>query len=131
MLALLGLSLWLLARVFAPIRDPGLLAAALAALTSPVLFEPLNHLTRRRLRFLDEEWRRSVVAIAAVLLLIFILVSPLLLMLFTTLAHPLDALTVIYGLIRRDPERVREVADMAASRAQAMLQYYPQLPLTP
>ncbi|MBA3847095.1 MAG: AI-2E family transporter, partial [Planctomycetes bacterium] len=131
MLALLALSGWLLARVFAPISDPVLLAAALAALTYPILFEPLNHLARRRLTFLDDAWRRTVVAAIATLAFILILVSPLVLMLLTTLEHPGDAFTVLYGLARRDPERIQQVAIMGEERVQAMLALYPKIPLQP
>ncbi len=130
-LGLLALSVWLLVQVFAPISDPVLLAAALAALTYPILFQPLNHLARRRLTFLDDAWRRTVVAAVATLALVLILVSPLVLMLLTTLEHPGDAFPVLYGLARRDPERIQQVAIMGEERARAMLQLYPKIPLQP
>jgi predicted PurR-regulated permease PerM len=130
MLALLGLALWLLAAVFAPIRVPLFAASSLALLTYTVLFEPIDATSRRTLRFLSDEWRRRVAAVCATMALVFLIVSPIVLMLLSSLSLQ-DTWTVITGLASRDPVQVGKLAVVAEEKVRGMVQVYPDLPIDP
>jgi predicted PurR-regulated permease PerM len=130
MLALLGLAVWLLCAVFAPLGEPVLLAASLAALSYSILFEPLNHVTRRRLPFLNEYWRRRVVATVALLVLVVVLISPIILMLLTSFGAS-ESMVVLQGIATRDEMQVDKLADLARDKVILIKGYYPDLPVAP
>jgi predicted PurR-regulated permease PerM len=122
MLALLALAIWLLAAVFKPIREPILLAAALSALTYAVLFEPIHHVCRRWLPFLDDAWSRAVAAFVATASLLIVIVSPLIFLLLTSLRSVSESFAVFFGIIRHDPRRIDQVLDLATEKMVAMHQ---------
>jgi predicted PurR-regulated permease PerM len=128
MLALLGLAVWLLAAVFAPIREPVLLAASLVALTYSALFEPIDRILMR-LGWLADMWRKRAAAATATLCLVLLLVSPILLMLLTSRSIQ-DSFDILYGLATRDRAAVANLAALAGDKVNAILAVYPDLPIT-
>ncbi|MBA3685786.1 MAG: hypothetical protein H0W72_11190 [Planctomycetes bacterium] len=131
MLGLLVLAVAMVAMVFAPLRDPALLAASMAAMTYAILFLPIHRLTTRLLPRVTEGWRRSISAGAATAILVAMLVSPVALLLLTGLERPADTPAVLLGLALRDEAQVAKVADLAAHQAAESLTLYPDLPLDP
>lgn len=131
MLLLVGGAVWLVAAVFAPLLQIALVAACLVALTHALLFAPLERLALRTLPALDAEWRRSACAIAATVILVAALASPLVLLLVTSLDGMGEVWSVVVGLALREQEQVARVADIAAREVRAMRVYYPDLPFDP
>lgn len=129
MLVLMALAVWLLAAVFAPIRDPVLLAVCLVALSFSALFEPIDH-ALAPLRWLSGEWRKRLSALLATLAMILFLVSPILLMLVTSKFNPREIWTVIVGLATRDQGQIAKLASLAGDKVNDMLTIYPDLPIS-
>lgn len=128
MLLLVGLAVWLVATVFAPIRDVALVAAALVALTHGVLYRPIASGVRRLLPRIDAGWQRRLAAGAATAALIIVLASPVLLLLVTSLDGIGEARSVIVGLALREEAQVVRVAEIVAREVRAMQAFYPGLP---
>ena len=129
MLLLVGLAVWLVAMVFAPIREVALVAVALVALTHAALFQPLAGAVRWALPRLDADWHRRLAAGAATGALLIILVSPVLLLLVTSLDGLPEVWSVIVGLALREEVHVIRVAEVVAREVRAMHAFYPDLPL--
>jgi len=131
MLALFALALWLVAAVFAPIRDPLLLAAALAMLSYSVLFRPLLMAARWLLPGVAESWRRHLAAGAATIALVVALLAPLALLLLASLRSLSEAGTLLLGLALRDERQLARLGSLVRQYAEATVALYPSLPLDP
>ena len=105
---LLGLvvgCLALVAYTLAPLGDPILLAISLAALTSPLVFDPADRLLLRWFPKMNELLRRQMAGVTATIVLVIILVSPLLALILTTVGGFQQAIEVISGIGTRMPKR--------------------------
>lgn len=131
MLAMLASATWLVATVFAPLTQPLLVAAALAALTHAVVMAPTHAALIRWLPRLDGAWRRRLAAALATALLLSLAVVPVFLILLDALGGLQKTWDVAWGLALRDPEQARAVADALAAHAQHMRVLYPAFPVTP
>src|SRR5688572_1520388 len=86
MLGMLALAVTLVAMVFAPLRDPVLLAGSFAAMSYAIVFLPIHRLTTRLLPGVIESWRRRISAGLATAVVVALLISPVALLLVTGLA---------------------------------------------
>ena len=129
MLLLVGLAVWLVAMVFAPIREVALVAAALVGLTHAALYQPLAGAVRWALPRADADWHRCLSAGAATGALLIILVSPILLLLVSSLDGIHEVWSVVIGLALREEVHVTRVAEVVAREVRAMQVFYPDLPL--
>src|ERR1043165_1329658 len=75
LLALALAAVWWLLAVIAPVRDALMLAVALAVITYPVLFVPLDRLAATIVGDWQEEARRYLSALAATVLLAGLMVG--------------------------------------------------------
>lgn len=128
-IGLVALS-WLL-WIIAPIGRPVLLGTALAMLTTPILFDPIDRLLAAIAPSWTTAYRRYCASFVATMLLLGVSVLVVLLILTALLgpqAHPLRAML---GLAFQDPRAVAKVVDGVASRTGAVLALYPSLGLTP
>lgn len=131
-LALLGLGLaagWWLLLVIAPVRDALMLAVALAVISYPVLFVPLD----RRLGLVFSGWReetrRYLSALVSTALLAGLVIGAALAVLVAIVGDLSDTLRLIIGLAVQDPARVNEVVELLVGRAAALGALFPDLHL--
>ena len=121
-----GLVLYLLA----PLREPILLAACLAALTSPLLFEPIDRLLRKIFPRWGELLRRQFAGIFATIFLLIILLLPFLALVLTTVGSVSQAFEVIYGIATRDAERMAMLFAAVERQTNSLTELYPGLPFS-
>lgn len=131
-LALLGLGLaagWWLLMVIAPVRDALMLAVALAVITYPVLFIPID----QRLGLIFPNWlegtRRYLSALITTALLGGLVVGAALAVLVAVVGDLSGTLRLIIGLAVQDPARVNEVVELLVGRAAALSALFPDLHL--
>ena len=131
-LALLGLALaagWWLLLVIAPVFDALMLAMALAVITYPVLFQPID----RGLATLFGTWqvdtRRYLSALAATTVLGSLLVGFALMLLVAVVGDLSGTLRLVIGVAIQDPVRISEVIDLLMSRVTAASALMPSLHL--
>jgi len=129
MLLLVGLAVVLVAMVFSPLRDVALVAAALVALTHAALYQPIARAVRWALPGVADDWHRRLAAGSATGGLLVILVSPVLLLLVTSLDGLGEVWSVIIGLALREEIHVARVSEVVAREVRAMQAFYPDLPL--
>lgn len=128
---LLGLvvgCLVLVAYTLAPLGDPILLAISLAALTSPLVFEPSDRLLCRMLPKMNELLRRQIAGIIATIILVLILITPLLALILTTVGGVQQAIDVIIGIGTRNAEKMTPLFLSIEQQTDSLLQLYPSLP---
>jgi predicted PurR-regulated permease PerM len=77
----------------------------------------------------DDDWRRRISAGLATGVLLAVIVSPILLLLATSLDGVAEVWTVLSGLALRDEAQVARVAEVVAREVRAMQAFYPDLPL--
>jgi predicted PurR-regulated permease PerM len=131
LLLLVAATLLLLATVLAPLQAPILLAAALAALTHPVLFEPMDARIGRWFPKLAESTRRQLAGIVATVLLALLLISPILALILNTVGSLEGAIDLTIGLLQRDRERMAALFDAVESQTTQLKALYPGMPVTP
>jgi predicted PurR-regulated permease PerM len=130
LLGLAVLSVWWLLQVVAPIQGALLLGAALAILTHPVLFHPVDRLFARGLPSWSPEQRHYLSAMVATLALAGILTAAVLVVLWAVIGDVHDTLRAAIGLAFQDPRQIDFVIGEVSQRTAALLQLYPSLGLT-
>ncbi len=115
MLVAIVASIWLLADVVAPLFEPILLAAALAMLTSPVLFEPLDQLLEKRLPRLDGLLRRRISGVLATLLLGAAIVTPVALIVVSAVESMTDLVDLSIGIATGKAQSIQQLLDLLGS----------------
>lgn len=131
-LALLALALaagWWLLLVIAPVGDALMLAAALAVITYPVLFLPID----RGLTTLFGTWqvdtRRYLSALAATTVLGGLMVGFALMLLVAVVGDLSGTVRLVIGLVIQDPVRINEIIDLLMSRVATASAMMPSLHL--
>ncbi|MCB9760055.1 MAG: AI-2E family transporter [Alphaproteobacteria bacterium] len=130
MLTALGLAVWLCMRVLAPLWESILLGVAVAVLTYPVLFEPLDHLTRTWRMPFGDSTRRTVLGVVATALLVLMLVSPGVLAVIGAIGDLRQGVDIFVGVALRDEEQIARLAQIVVDQA-ARLQAEYSLPIDP
>src|SRR5688572_20218997 len=131
-LALLGLALaagWWLLLVIAPVGDALMLAAALAVITYPVLFLPID----RGLTAVFGSWqvdnRRYLSALTATAVLGGLMVGFVLMLLVAVVGDLAGTLRLVIGVAIQDPVRINEVIDLLMTRVASVSSLMPGLHL--
>ncbi|MBA2481455.1 MAG: hypothetical protein H0V44_12395 [Planctomycetes bacterium] len=131
LLALAGAAVWWVLSIIAPIRDALVLGAALALLTHPVLYLPLENLLRRALPSWHADQRSYLASLISTLALAMGVAGFLLLVLWAVIGDVPATLRAGAGLAFQDPKQIRVVVEVVAMRTNALLQLYPSLGITP
>ena len=101
----------------------------LAALTSPLVFEPSDRLLCRMLPKMNELLRRQIAGIIATIILVLILIiTPLLALILTTVGGVQQAIDVIIGIGTRNAEKMTPLFLSIEQQTDSLLQLYPGLP---
>jgi predicted PurR-regulated permease PerM len=129
MLAAIVASIWLLASVVAPLFEPILLAAALAMLTYPVLFEPIDRFLSRRLTKVEDETRRRIAGIGATAGLGATLVAPVVIFVVSSVGSFKEVWDLGLGVVMRNPERLDDLESRIDFEIQKLDRIYPKLNL--
>jgi len=131
-LALLGLALvagWWLLLVIAPVGDALMLAAALAVITYPVLFLPID----RGLAAVFGDWqvdtRRYISALAATTVLGALMIGFALMLLVAIVGDLPGTVRLVVGLAVQDPVRINEVIDLLMTHVATASSLMPSLHL--
>lgn len=131
-LALLALALaagWWLLLVIAPVGDALMLAAALAVITYPVLFQPID----RGLASIFGTWhvdtRRYLSALAATTVLGALVIGFALMLLVAVVGDLSGTVRLVIGLVIQDPVRINEIIDLLMSRVATASAMMPSLHL--
>lgn len=131
-LALLGLALaagWWLLLVIAPVGDALMLAAALAVITYPVLFQPIDRAITSVFGTWQVDTRRYLSALAATTVLGSLVIGFALVLLVAVVGDLSGTLRLIIGLAVQDPVRINEVVDLLMSRVAMTASLLPSLHL--
>lgn len=129
MLGLILASVWLLIDVLGALREPMLLAAAIAALTYPIVYEPLEKILGKPLGKLPESVQAQVLSAASTVLLILALILPVILILFSATGSIGALIDMVVGVVKKDPVQVNQLLDKLTSQLQALHRMYPKLPM--
>ena len=100
----------------------------MAALTSPLVFDPADRLLLRWFPKMNELLRRQMAGVTATVVLVIILVSPLLALILTTVGGFQQAIDVIIGIGTRDAEKMAPLLAAVENQTNALLKLYPGLP---
>ncbi|MBA3698156.1 MAG: AI-2E family transporter [Planctomycetes bacterium] len=131
-LALLGLALaagWWLLLVIAPVGDALMLAAALAVLTYPVLFLPIDHALASLFGNWQVDTRRYLSALAATAVLGALMVGFALMLLVAVVGDLAGTVRLVIGLAVQDPVRINEVIDLLMTHVATVSSLMPSLHL--
>lgn len=131
-LALLGLALaagWWLLLVIAPVGDALMLAAALAVITYPVLFQPIDRGLASVFGTWQVDTRRYLSALAATTVLGGSMIGFALVLLVALVGDLSGTLRLVVGLAIQDPVRINEVIELLMSRVAAVSALMPSLHL--
>lgn len=114
--------------LLAPIHEPIFLAASLAALTAPALYEPWNRLLKRWLPRSGELLRRQVAGVLATCCIVALFLAPLLALILTTVGGISQAIDVVIGIATRDETRMGALFDAVERQFEGLTRWYPGLP---
>ncbi len=131
MAALLVFALWLLLAVFGPLKDALLLAAALAALTHAVLYDPLLRWSQPLANWAGSYQQRYLCGVTATVLLVLLLLSPFLLLLAGAAGSLEELLTLMAGVMLKDPRKIDILLGHLEHQAGELKALYPRLPFDP
>ncbi|MFW5828794.1 MAG: AI-2E family transporter [Planctomycetota bacterium] len=129
LLGMIAAGLWLVALVLAPLLEPLLLAAATAALTHPVLFDPLSRLVDRVVPSWSQAFRRQVASLMATVSLLIIVLSPLALVLLTVVQSFDEGMQLLLGVALQDETRLHPFFLGLLDNLQRLADLYPGLQL--
>ena len=130
MFVLVVLAVALVASVLRPIVSTVMVAAALAFLTGPILYEPLKTVAETLLPKASESVHRHAAGIGATVVLVSLLILPLVMLLVSTLGTLDDVVEVAVGIATDDPEQLDRVELMLETQIAQLDRMYPQLGLT-
>jgi|GEM_PF-3623611 predicted PurR-regulated permease PerM len=129
-LAVLGLVLaatvWLVL-VTAPVHQALLLAAALAALTYPVLFDPIHRRFVRWFSHWEDGQRRYAAALVSTTLLGAGVAALLLTIIWALVGGIQTTWNALLGLALHDQAQIHALVDLLVDRATTLLRLYPDL----
>jgi predicted PurR-regulated permease PerM len=131
-LILLGLALaagWWLLMVIRPVGDALMLAVALAVITYPVLFLPIDRVFIRLFGSWQVDNRRYVSALAATTVLGALLLGFALLMLVAVVGDLNGTVRLVIGVAIQDQARINEVIDLLMNRVASASALMPSLHL--
>jgi predicted PurR-regulated permease PerM len=123
--AVLGLFVWLMVQVFAPLTEPLLLAAALALLTTPVLYQPVLLALTRLTPRLPDTVKRKIAGIIATVLLVAMMVFPFLLMMGSMGA----TVDLVFGLAAGNTVHLDRLESLVHEQVVRIDQLFPALGL--
>ena len=129
LIGLIALAGWWLLLVIAPVRDALMLAVALAVITYPVLFLPIDRGLTVLLSTWDIETRRYISAMTAAAVLGALVVGAALGLLVAVVGDLSGTLRLVIGLALQDPLRVTEIVDLLVKRVDLLANLFPALPL--
>ena len=129
MLGAIVASIVLLAYVVAPLFEPILLAAALAMLTSPVVFEPIDRLFTRWFPRVEQALRRRMAGVVATALLAVAIVTPLALLVVAAVGSVSDVLDLGLGIVMRSPEQLDRIEELVRTEVVRLDELFPKLRL--
>ncbi len=130
MFVLVALAVVLVGNVLRPILFTVLIAAALAFLTGPILYEPLKRVAEKLIPKAPEPIHRKAAGIGATLVLVAILLLPFVLLLVSTLGSLGDVAEVAVGIATDDQEQLDRVERLLSNQIAQLDTMYPQLELT-
>ena len=129
LIGLIALAGWWLLLVIAPVRDALMLAVALAVITYPVLFLPIDRGLTALLSTWDIETRRYISAMTAAAVLGALVVGAALGILVAIVGDLSGTLRLVIGVALQDPIRVTEVVDLFVMRIDVLANLFPALHL--
>jgi predicted PurR-regulated permease PerM len=129
MFVLVVLAVILVANVLRPIFSTVMIAAALAFLTGPILYEPLKGVAERLLPKASESVHRRAAGIGATVVLVMVTLLPFIVLLVSTLGSLDDVVEVAVGIATDDPEQLGRVENLLQSQIAQLDLMYPQLGL--
>ena len=125
-----GLLIWILL----PLLEPILLAAALALLTTPVLFVPIRGYVARWFPGFAHKhpWLLDRVAAAlAVAVLALLCLLPLLALVLGTIESPWQLVQMMWGLVWQEEQAFGQLSQVIIAQVEIFDQLYPALQLNP
>ncbi len=129
LLGLIALAGWWMLVVIAPLHASLTLAIALAVITYPVLFLPIDRLVASLLPSWDDKTRRYVTALAATTVLGALVVGACFAVLIAVVGDLSGTLRLVVGLALQDSARIAEVVDLLVDRTAALVGLFPDLPV--
>lgn len=131
LVGILLLALWLVLAVFRPLWNPLLLAAALASLTYPVLFEPLLKGTGFLRARLSPYQHRGLCGVCATIILVMLMASPAALLLINVTGSIEGMAKITVGVMTRNQEKIQVLMDLVKKQAVEFRNTWPQIPVDP
>ncbi len=129
MLVAIVASMVLLGYVVAPLFEPILLAAALAILTYPVLFDPLERFLARHAPALEDELRRRIAGVGATVALGAAMIAPIVALIIGAVGSLKGVLELGVGVVMRNPEQLDKLQSLIQFEVQRLSAIYPKLDL--
>ncbi|MDA3960486.1 MAG: AI-2E family transporter [Planctomycetota bacterium] len=130
LLGLLGLGCLLLVRVFAPLTEPILLAAAIALLTGPFIYAPIDSLLTRLAPQLSPPIRRHIASILATTCIATLCLLPVILLLVTTMGGLGSTIDLMIGVITKDDTQLGLLETRLTAEVANINELYPRLNLS-
>ena len=127
LLGLILAGLWLVAQVIWPLQVPLLLAGATAALTHPVLYQPLSKGVDALVPRWSAPLRRQTTAVLTTILLVLLLLSPVLLLILTVINNLTEGLDFVLGVVFQDQERLGVFFSKLTDKIDEFAKAYPAL----
>ncbi len=131
LLLLLACAIWLLASVLAPLRDPLLLAMAIAAMTYPVIYKPIEAHFGHFFPKVNPTIRKQICGPIGAIALVFIVLSPLFLIMISAIPSLSEAFWVLIGIAKQDPDAINTFANIIKHQAESIQALYHKLPIDP
>ena len=129
LIALLVMGLWVLTLVLRPLLEPILLAAALAMLTAPFIYQPCEKLVARLLPKSRPAQRRQLAGIASTVVLVLLLLAPVLLLLANTVGSVSGTFDLIVGLATKDAEQITKLEQSIGNQIKRVDDLYTNIDL--
>ncbi len=131
LLLLLMCAIWLLASVLAPLRDPLLLAMAIASITYPIIYKPIENIFAKWFPKVRPTIRKQICGPVGAVLFVLIMLSPIFLIMFTAIPSISEAFGVLIGVAKREPASIDRFASIFSNQAMAIKDLYHKLPIDP
>lgn len=129
LLILLMLALWLLAVVLAPLRDPLLFGMAIAAISYPIIYKPIEKIFSSRFPNIGHTSAKQICGPLAAVFLLLLISTPFFLILFTAGPSFADTWNILIGVLQHDTESIHSFAHAMSDQLRNIHDIYPRLPL--